>query len=99
MMNRILKKLLETEQESLEINIVTVFEITSDNYDFALLESPDINGGCSYVLDAQPRTVNRFLFRGKIWLDSDDFAVCRIEAEPAKNPSFWIRKPRSIFPF
>jgi hypothetical protein len=25
-------------------------------------------------------------------VDGRDFAVCRIEAEPAKNPSFWIKK-------
>ena len=25
-------------------------------------------------------------------LDAQDFAICRIEAEPAKNPSFWIKK-------
>jgi ribonuclease HI len=32
------------------------------------------------------------LYRGRVWVDDKDFAVCRIEAEPAKNPSFWIRK-------
>jgi len=26
-----------------------------------------------------------------IWVDEDDFAVVKIEAEPARNPSFWIR--------
>jgi len=25
-------------------------------------------------------------------VDNKDFAVCRIEAEPSKNPSFWIKK-------
>jgi hypothetical protein len=25
-------------------------------------------------------------------VDDRDFAVCRIEAEPAKNPSMWITK-------
>jgi len=25
-------------------------------------------------------------------VNDKDFAVCRIEAEPAKNPSFWIKK-------
>ena len=23
--------------------------------------------------------------------DSDDFAITRVEGEPAKNPSFWVR--------
>jgi hypothetical protein len=39
-----------------------------------------------------PRTGEKYLYRGKIWVDSKDFAVTRIEAEPAKNPSMWIKK-------
>jgi hypothetical protein len=29
------------------------------------------------------------LFRGKIWVDGTDFAITRIEGQPAVNPSFW----------
>ena len=25
-------------------------------------------------------------------MDERDFAICRIEAEPAQNPSFWIKR-------
>ena len=38
------------------------------------------------------RLKNKFLYRGKIWVDAKDFAVVRIEGEPAKNPSIWIKK-------
>ena len=27
-----------------------------------------------------------------MWIDATDFAVTRIEAEPAKNPSMWIKR-------
>jgi hypothetical protein len=30
------------------------------------------------------------LFRGRIWVDAEDYALARVEGEPAKNPSFWI---------
>jgi hypothetical protein len=40
----------------------------------------------------EPRIPSKLLYRGRIWVDSRDFAVCRIEAEPSKNPSFWIKK-------
>jgi hypothetical protein len=43
------------------------------------------------VLAVEPKTGSKFLYRGKIWVDVEDFAVTRIAAEPAKNPSFWIR--------
>jgi hypothetical protein len=44
-----------------------------------------------YVLSVEPRTKDKFLYRGRIWVDAEDFAVVRIKAEPAKNPSFWTR--------
>jgi hypothetical protein len=31
------------------------------------------------------------LFEGRVWIDAQDYAVARIEGEPAKSPSFWIR--------
>ena len=45
-----------------------------------------------YVLDAQPRSKNKFLFRGRIWVDANDFAITRVEGEPAVNPSWWTVK-------
>jgi hypothetical protein len=92
MINRVLKRLLETERESLKGENRERVQITSENYDFTILETQDTGDGCSYVLGVQPKVVNKFLFRGTIWVDAKDFAVCRIEAEPAKNPSFWIKK-------
>jgi hypothetical protein len=44
------------------------------------------------VLRLLPKTKNKFLYRGKIWVDAQDFAVVRIEGEPGKNPSMWIKK-------
>ena len=35
---------------------------------------------------------SKFLFLSRIWVDDTDFAVCRIEGEPANNSSFWIKK-------
>jgi hypothetical protein len=32
------------------------------------------------------------LFEGKIWIDSQEFAVVKIAGHPAKKPSFWINR-------
>jgi hypothetical protein len=45
-----------------------------------------------YVLRAEPKTENTYLFRGKVWVEGRDFAVARIEGEPAKNPSRWTKQ-------
>jgi hypothetical protein len=42
-------------------------------------------------MDMEPKTKNKFLMRGRIWVDAEDYAVVRIEGQPAKNPSFWTR--------
>jgi hypothetical protein len=92
MINLVLKRLLETEQESIEDKNRASAQITSGNYDFTMLESQDTGDDCTYVLGVRPKVPNKFLFRGRIWVDDKDFAVCRIEAEPSENPSFWIKK-------
>ena len=42
------------------------------------------------MLEVSPKTKNKFLILGRIWVDAEDFAVTRVEGQPAKNPSFWI---------
>jgi len=89
--NRVLKKLLESEQNAGDEENRKRTALTRENYDFKLdgLEETD---GRKYVLQVIPKSNNKFLYRGKIWVDADDFAVTKIEAQPAKNPSFWIKR-------
>jgi hypothetical protein len=90
--DRILKRLLETELESMSEENRQRVALNPRNYDFSGLEHQDAADNCSYVVAVQPKIPNKLLYRGRIWVDSKDFAVCRIEAEPSKNPSIWIKK-------
>jgi len=92
MVDRVLKRLLETERESIQDENRRRVQITEENYNFTLLDTQNTDGACPYVLGVEPKLPTKFLFRGRIWVDAKDFAVCRIEAEPAKNPSFLIKK-------
>ena len=92
-LDHVFKKLLEGEQEAAadkEARRRTA--LTAENYDFSLAGYDNSPEGGRYVLDLLPKTRNKFLYRGKIWVDAKDFAVVRIEGEPGKNPSFWIKK-------
>jgi len=40
--------------------------------------------------------MNKFSFRGRIWVDSQDFAIVRIEGAPVQNPSRWIRNTHIV---
>ena len=63
--------------------------LNHDNYNFSFVGREKTPTGFVYILAVEPRTQNKLLYRGRIWVDATDFAVMRIEAEPAKNPSFW----------
>jgi len=90
--NRVFKKLLETEKEAADQKGQTHTALTEQNYSFELLGEEELDGRPSYVLKVEPRTDNKLLYRGQIWVDAADYAVARVEAEPAKRPSFWISK-------
>jgi outer membrane lipoprotein-sorting protein len=90
--NKVFKKLLEAEQESTQPENQQRSAITAENYRFAVVDYQKTEAGEVYVLNAQPRTKNKFLFRGRIWVDAKDFAITRVEGEPAVNPSWWTVK-------
>ena len=88
----IFKKLLEGEQEAANEENRRHSALTTENYDFTAAGYEVTPSGAQYVLNLWPKTKNKFLYRGKIWVDAKDFAVVRIEGEPARNPSMWIKK-------
>ena len=94
--DHIFNKLLEGEQEAANDENRRRSALTTENYDFSLAGFENTPSGGRYVLNLFPKTKNKFLYRGKIWVDATDFAVVRIEGEPGKNPSFWIKKTEII---
>jgi hypothetical protein len=91
-LDHVFRKLLEGEQEALRQENRDQTALNPANYDFTLDRYELTPAGAQYVLSVFPRSKNKFLYRGKIWVDAKDFAVVRIEAEPARAPSFWIKK-------
>jgi hypothetical protein len=88
---RVFKKLLQSEQEALTAENQSRVALNRDNYAFAMLGCEQTPTGSLYVLSVEPLVKSKLLYRGKIWVDAQDFAVARIEGEPAKNPSFWTK--------
>jgi hypothetical protein len=86
--NRVFHRLLESEEQAGDASNRKHTELGPDNYTFTLAGIE----GTNYVLTVEPKEESKFLYRGKIWIDAHDFAVTRIEAQPARNPSFWTTK-------
>ncbi len=91
-LDHIFKRLLQEERDAANEENRQRTALSSRNYDFTLADIEDSPNTPQYVLNVIPKTDNKYLYRGKIWVDAKDFAVTRIEAEPAKSPSFWIKK-------
>jgi outer membrane lipoprotein-sorting protein len=94
LINHIFKKLMESEQEFISDEKRQQNTLNTENYNFALAGYELTANGPQYILSLSPKKKNKFLYRGKIWVDAKDFAVVRIEAEPCENPSMWIKRTR-----
>jgi hypothetical protein len=91
LLNRVLLKLLDSEREAFRDQ--SQIELSPANYKFDSqgIDRSSDGDDPSYVLSVTPRKENRFLYRGKVWIDAYDFALSRMEGQPAKSPSFWIK--------
>ena len=94
--NKVLKKLLKAETKALDAKIQRCSALSENNYRFTMVGYESRPSGATYVLKVEPRTNDKYLYRGRIWVDAADYAVVRLEAEPAKNPSFWIKKAEIV---
>lgn len=94
--DRVFKKLLQAEKEALDPEIQRRSALSNENYRFTFIGYERGCTGATYVLEVEPRTKDKFLYRGRIWVDARDFAVVRLEAKPAKNPSFWTKRAEVV---
>ena len=84
-------RLLKAEAEASVPGARDQSRVTPENYSFELIGQEDVNGRPAYLLEVTPKTSNKYLMRGKIWVDAEEYAIVRMEGTPAKNPSFWIK--------
>ena len=70
--------------------------ITPSNYTFTVLGQEEVDAHHCYVVAALPKREDKYLFEGKIWIDSREFAIVRIAGHPAKKLSFWITRAEFV---
>ncbi len=93
--DKVLKRAIDSEKEASMDKGATA--LTPANYKFHLVGSESTRGRPAYVLDVEPLKPSKFLYRGKIWVDAEDFAVVKVDAQPSKSPSFWIARTLICF--
>jgi hypothetical protein len=85
-------RLIQSESETSSGREHRDSAITTANYTFALSGEEDVGLYHCFVLEATPKSKEKYLFEGKIWIDAQDFAIVKIAGHPAKKPSFWINR-------
>ena len=89
--SHVFPKLLQGESEASLPGVRERSRITPENYSFEMVGRDYVNQRPAYVIAIAPKTRNKYLVQGRVWVDSDEYAIVRIEGKPAKSPSFWIK--------
>jgi len=88
----VLRRLMESEVSAAAGKEHHDSSITPANYTFQPVGEEDLGVHHCFVVEAIPKRKDKYLFEGKVWIDSNDFAVVKIAGHPAKKLSFWITR-------
>jgi hypothetical protein len=92
----VLRKMLESETETSRPELRATAKVNSKNYDFVFIGTEQLADRLAFVLEITPKRKEKYLFRGRIWVDAVDYALVRAEGNPAKNPSFWTKSTHFV---
>lgn len=84
--------ILEAEIDAAKEDIREQTRINRKNYEFRLLGTEVLDGRPAYVMEMTPKADRKYQMRGRVWVDTEDFAVARIEGTPVGKTSWWLRK-------
>jgi len=87
----VLHKMLDSEAEASRPQERVKARLSPDNYEFQMIGSEKAGDRTVYAIDVTPKRREKYLFRGRIWVDAEDYALVRADGNPAKNPSFWTK--------
>jgi hypothetical protein len=73
--------------------------LSRENYDFEYLRCEPTNGRRAYVLQLVPKRSDKNLIKGLAWVDAVTFHPLKVEGEPMKSPSWWVKSVKYSFTF
>jgi hypothetical protein len=85
----VFQKILSAESE---LSSNTHADLIPDNYQFTLVGADACEGRPCWHLTLKPRRPDKYLLDGDVWLDAQDYAVCRVHGVPSRHVSIWISR-------
>lgn len=88
----VLNRLIESEEQTATGRDHRDSSINPRNYSFKLLGEDQVGPYLCYVVEANPKREDKYLFEGRIWISKQDFGIVKIAGHPARKLSFWIER-------
>src|SRR5215831_4420227 len=85
----VFQKILSAESE---LSRNTQADLIPDNYQFTLVGADTCEGRRCWHLTIKPRRPDKYLLVGDVWLDAEDYAICRVHGVPSRRVSLWISR-------
>lgn len=73
--------------------------VNKQNYEFTFLGEDVLAGDHCYKLQLTPKHERKELLKATMWVDKNSYHILRLEGEPAKSPSFWVKDVHLVLEF
>ena len=73
--------------------------VNEQNYSFDFLDDDALNGQPCYRLKITPKHERKDLLKATLWVDKDSYQIVRLEGDPVKSPSFWVKDVHLVLEF
>jgi hypothetical protein len=73
--------------------------VNQQNYEFTFLGDDVLAGDPCYKLQLTPKHDRKELLNATMWVDKNSYHILRLEGEPAKSPSFWVKDVHLVLEF
>lgn len=94
--NHVFRKILREEAKVSRRGTRKSTLLTPANYMFQIMGEQAIGSGPAYVIAVSPKSISKYSIEGTIWVDASDYSIVRIEGQPARTPSFWVRSVQFV---
>jgi hypothetical protein len=95
--DKVIRRILDHEVDATRDPRDTI--VSGENYNFEYLGEDVLEGQPCYKLRILPRHDRKELLDGTIWVDKTTYHILRMEGEPAKSPSFWVKDVHIVLEF
>ncbi|HWC18834.1 MAG TPA: hypothetical protein VG498_17625 [Terriglobales bacterium] len=76
-----------------------MMSVNEQNYRFDYEGEETLSGRPCYRLTITPKHERKDLLRARIWVEKNGYRILRMEGEPAKSPSFWVKDVYVVLSF